>query len=354
MYKQTYHIILNSSLYEYKRPYKKHMKLIFCALSALLTFSILSAAIARAPAIAKIAFTSNRDGNFEIYIMNPDGSEQVNLTQHRATDYNPVWSPSGEQILFVSDRHGTKDLYLMDADGTNARKVFPKLVGRQHPTWSPDGKQFAYHRYDKIAIYVASSDGKDEKKLVSGLWPAWAPNGSEIAFVADENFALVANGVLQVENPKIQIINLQTHVEEVLLPGESLMFDPAWSANSTKIAFSWINLDAIPIAGKNIEDTSAVYVVNRDGSELKQIVDADDGATSHPIWAPQGDELVYEKQVREAIHLFKIALEGDISEQLTDQGDNFSPDWFDPAFALPVSPQPQLLTTVWGKMKIGD
>ena len=330
------------------------MKFIFYAFSALLAFGIFSVTFAKAPATAKIVFSSNRDGNFEIYIMNPDGSDQTNLTEHRDTDYNPVWSPTGEQILFVSDRHGTKDLYLMNADGTNVRKVFQKLVGRQHPTWSPDGKQFAYHRYDKLAIYVASSDGKDEEKLVSGLWPVWSPNGSEIAFVGDEKFELVANGVLQVENPKIQIINLQTHAEEILLPGKHLMFGPAWSPNSTKIAFSWINLDAFPIAGKNIEDTEAVYVVNRDGSELKQIVDANDGATSHPIWGPQGNELVYEKQIRETIHLFKIAWDGGTSEQLTDTSDNFGADWFDPAFALPVSPQPQLLTTVWGKMKIGN
>ena len=350
MYKQTIPHYTELHLINTKNP----MKSILCALTALLTFSILSASSAKAPTTAKIAFTSNRDGNFEIYTMNLDGSEQVNLTQDRAFDYNPVWSPTGEQILFVSDRHGTRDLYLMNADGTNVRKVFQNLVGRQHPTWSPDGKQLAYHRYDKIAIYIASSAGKDEEKLVSGLWPVWSPNGSEIAFVGDENFELVANGVLQVESPKIQIINLQTHAEEILLPGENLMFGPAWSPNSTKIAFSWIKLDAIPIAGKNIEDNEAVYVVNRDGSELKQLVDSDDGPTSHPIWAPRGDELIYEKLVRESVHLYKIALDGGPSEQLTDKGDNFSADWFDPAFALPVSPQPQLLTTVWGKMKIGD
>ena len=329
------------------------MKYIFYALSALLTFSILSITFAKAPTTAKIVFSSNRDGNSEIYTMNPDGSEQVNLTKHRASDYNPVWSPTGEQILFVSDRHGTKDLYLMNADGTNVRKVFKKLVGRQYPTWSPDGKQFAYHRFDKLAIYVASRDGKNEKELASGLWPVWSPNGSEIAFVADEKFVFLAEGVLQVENAKIQIINLQTNAQEALLPGKRLMFSPAWAPNSHKIAFSWINLDPINLlAGKDPADAEAVYVVNRDGSGLKQIVDADDAATSNPIWAPPGDELIYEKEVREDTHLFKIALDGDVSEQLTQQGDNFGGDWFDPEFALPVLPQPQLLTTVWGKLKV--
>ena len=333
---------------------KNSMKPISYALGVLLVLGILSAAFAKAPVTAKIAFTSNRDGNPEIYIMNPDGSEQTNLTQHNAVDYSPAWSPTGEQILFVSDRHGTRDLYLMNSDGTNVRKVFNKLVGRQHPTWSPDGKQFAYHRFNKLVIYIASSDGKNDKKLTNGLWPVWSPDGTEIAFVADEKFAIIADRVLQVENSKIQIINLQTNVEETLLPEEKLMLGPAWSPNGTKIAFSWVNPDALPIAGKDIGDTEAIYIVNRDGSGLKQIVDADDTAASNPIWAPQGNELVYEKKVFEDKHLFKIDLSDGASKQLTHKGDNSSADWFDPMFALPVSPQPQLLTTVWGKIKIGD
>lgn len=327
------------------------MKLICYALSLLLIFGILSVALAARPATAKIVFTSTRGDNSEIYIMNPDGSEQINLTQHRASDSDPVWSPTGTQILFVSDRAGTKDLYLMNADGTNVRKVFRRLVGRAHPTWSPDGKQIAYHRFDKLSIYIASSDGKDDEKLVDGLWPAWSPNDSEIIFIADEKFAVVGDKRLQAENPRVQITHLQTNEEEILLPGKSLMFSPAWAPDSTQIAFSWINLDAIPVedllAGKNAGDTMGIYVVNRDGSGLKEIVAGDDGAALNPTWSPRGDELIYDQHSQ----LFKIAADGGIPERLTHRGNNSDADWFDPAFALPVSPQPHLLTTVWGKLK---
>ena len=74
----------------------------------------------------KTLFTSARDGSYDIYIMNPDGSEQVNLTQHPAADVSAVCSPTGEQILFVSDRGGKRGLYLMDPDGTHVRRVFKK------------------------------------------------------------------------------------------------------------------------------------------------------------------------------------------------------------------------------------
>ena len=331
------------------------MKLICYPLSTLLIFGILSVTLAAAPTTTKIVFTSKRGGNSEIYTMNPDGSEQTNLTQHRASDYHPIWSPTGDQILFVSDRAGTKGLYLMNPDGTNVHKVFRRLASREHPTWSPDGKQIAYHRFSKLAVYIASSDGRDEEKLVAGLWPAWSPNGSEITFIADENFAVVGDGRLRGGNPRIQLIHLQTSVEEILLPGKKLMFAPAWAPDSTRIAFSWVNLDAIPVedllAGKNAGDTMGIYVVNRDGSGLQEIVAGDDGTASNPTWSPRGDELIYDKRIREVSQLFKIASGGGIPEQLTHRGNNSQADWFDPAFALSVSPHPHFLTTVWGKLK---
>ena len=100
------------------------MKRLCYVISIFLIFAPLSAVLAKAPETAKVVFTSRRDGNFEIYSMNPDGSDQANLTQHRANDASPVWSPTGEQILFTSDRDGVEDLYLMDADGRNVRQVF--------------------------------------------------------------------------------------------------------------------------------------------------------------------------------------------------------------------------------------
>lgn len=299
-------------------------RIILYTLSTLLVLGILSTTLAKAPPTPKIVFTSNREGNFEIYTMNPDGSEQMNLTEHRADDYDPVWSPTGKQILFVSDRHRMRDLYLMNADGTNVRKVFEKLVGREHPTWSPDGKQFAYHRFNKLAIYVASSAGENEEKLTNGLWPAWSPDGSEIAFVADDAFVVAADRHLQAEMPRIQIINLQTEEEEILLPGKNLMFDPDWSPDSTKIAFSWINIDAIPIAdllaGKDARNSMKIYLVKRDGSGLREIADGDKGATSNPTWSPRGNELIYVQRIREVRQIFRIAADGGIPEQLTRQG----------------------------------
>ena len=71
---------------------------------------------AQAPETPKIAFTSSREGNRDIYLMNPDGTQQVKITNHRAHDNMPAWSPTGEQILFASDRDKQQlhwDIYLI-------------------------------------------------------------------------------------------------------------------------------------------------------------------------------------------------------------------------------------------------
>ena len=323
------------------------MKRLWHALSIFLIFAPLSVVLAKAPETPKIVFSSNREGNSEIYIMNPDGSDQINLTQHRAKDTSPIWSPTGEQILFTSDRGGIEDLYLMDPDGTNVRQVFKKLIGREHPTWSPDGKALAYHRFHTFSIYIASSDGSDEEELTEGLSPAWSPNGSEIAFMGGK-FELL-DGKPVVVNPKIQIINLQTHVEEDLPSEKIMMSHPAWGPDSTQIAFS--GMIARDPVNKKAKPTIDIYVVNRDGTGLKKIAAGDVGRSLYTTWSPHGNALIYNKWVHDASQLFKIALEGGVPEQLTHRGNNGNANWFDPAFALPVSPQSSLLTTTWGKLK---
>ena len=99
--------------------------------------------------------------HYDVFIMNPDGSGQVNLTQHPADDLQAVWSPRGDQILFVSDQKGgIDDLYLMNPDGSNVRRVFKgnNYTNKSNPTWSPDGNQIAYSAIDwngsRSTVYV--------------------------------------------------------------------------------------------------------------------------------------------------------------------------------------------------------
>ncbi len=98
----------------------------------------------------RIAFETNRDGNLEIYSMNPDGTSQVNLTNDSAEDTDPVWSPDGTRIAFVKASEGHRNVYVMDEDGGGQTNLTPGAVttgqGNEgvNPTWSPDGTRIAY------------------------------------------------------------------------------------------------------------------------------------------------------------------------------------------------------------------
>ncbi|MCY3721442.1 MAG: hypothetical protein OXG97_04405, partial [Candidatus Poribacteria bacterium] len=89
-------------------------------------------------------------------------------------------------------------------------------------------------------------------------------------------------------------------------------------------------------------------IINRDGTGLVQLVDEAGPQAADAVWSPQGDALLYIHRHRQ---VFKIGIDNKQVEQLTHIGINFLGDWFDPAYALPVSPRPQLLTTMWGKLK---
>ena len=118
------------------------MKLQDVLILCCLIFGLLCPVSAKQLSSEKIVFASNRDGNWEIYMMNPDGTRQERLTYDRAVDCDPVISPTGNQILFNSNRGGTRDLYLMDVDGRNVRPLFGFTEAyRTHPAWSPNGRE---------------------------------------------------------------------------------------------------------------------------------------------------------------------------------------------------------------------
>ena len=330
---------------------------VFAILNVLILNVSVCSVFATAPTTAKILFTSSRDGNYEVYMMNPDGSEQVNLTQHRANDLNAVWSPAGDKILFASDRDGgIRDLYLMDPSGSNVRPVFTRKRKsyRDSPTWSPDGKQIAYVHLNwngvRFHIYVATLGAQKEKRLVEGRRPAWSPDGTEIAYITYTGDAR-----------RITFIDIRTQKQKHLLSRKATPWQnhPFWSATGSKLAFSW-NKNPFPrlLPGDRFPpgwiDSETIYIVNRDGTDLQQPLNETGPRAQYPVLSPDGEEVLYTQEINGRLQLFKLDVHSGIRMQLTRIGRvfeaNFGGDWFDPAL-LPVLPQSQLLSTVWGEIK---
>ncbi len=312
----------------------------------------ISPLFAKAPMTSKILFTSVRDGNYEIYVMNPDGSEEVNLTQHPANDQQAAWSPTGEQILFVSDRNGeVDDLYLMNADGSNVRRVFNEKRRRRRnkssPTWSPDGSQFAYGAVgwnsSMSTIYIATLGKEKEKEFViGGTDPAWSPDGTEIACIIDE---------------RLTFVNLHTQSQTRFLPHKAIQWqsDPSWSATGDKLVFSGNNHPFPAAEDRHLHnewiDKNTIFIVNSDGTGLHQLVDEAGRYAWAPELSPDGRYVLYTRPINGQHEILKIDVRSGIQTQLTHKTWNFGGDWFNPMYALPVSPEQHFLTATWGEVK---
>ena len=119
----------------------------------------------------KIAFSSDRDGNFEIYTMNADGTNQTNISNNDAYNHYPSWSPDGTKIAFESDIDVQigYNIYVMDIDGSNITRLTTNNDAYdQYPSWSPDGTKIAFYSGDSIfssQIYTMNSDGTNQTRV---------------------------------------------------------------------------------------------------------------------------------------------------------------------------------------------
>ena len=182
-----------------------------------------------------IAFTSRRDGDAEIFVMNADGSAQTKLTDSPADDTEPAWSPDGERIAFTSRRDGDAAIYAMDADGRRVERITQSRQPDTHATWSPDGGTLAFQRGvgTRSDVYVIDLRTRRTAKIVDRdlpvAHPVWAPDGSEVAF----------------ESPQPDDLEIYRHV--VLDPVRVAVRQrtknsidearPAWSPDGLELAF---------------------------------------------------------------------------------------------------------------------
>jgi TolB protein len=131
--------------------------------------------------------------NWDIYVMDADGSRIVRLTYNPASDGQAAWSPDGSRIAFGTDRNGSSDIYLMDTNGTDQVPLLSGPANDEQPAWSPDGNRIAFvsDRGGNWDLYVIDADGSNIEKLTTGTakegHPAWSPDGNRIAFTSDRD-----------------------------------------------------------------------------------------------------------------------------------------------------------------------
>jgi Tol biopolymer transport system component len=178
----------------------------------------------------RMSFVSSRGGNFDLYVMNADGTNVVRLTDHPANDFDPMWMPDGQSLIFSSERDSRSDLYRLWLKDRRVDRLTNHFVGRAiMPSVSPDGKSVAFAaqtlqrlQFWEFQIHVLDlATGKTRALDNSGgaCWPSWSPDGQ-----------LIANVLLAKEPSTIQIRNADGGgARELASRSETVVLLPDWS-----------------------------------------------------------------------------------------------------------------------------
>jgi Tol biopolymer transport system component len=242
-----------------------------------------SSAAAVGTDIGRIAYTSDRTGDDEIFTARVDGYGEQNLTNSPGVDQSPAWSPDGSQIAFVSDRSGRMDLWVMNWDGGDPHQVTDGDASSSdfEPAWSPDGTRLVFSSSRGDGSYhlwtVDLADGSLRQLTAGwGTQPSWSPDGTRIAYSGTS---------------EIRVVNADGSGDQQLTscacsgPAGSA----AWSRDGSFLVFGRYDDDW------QTTDVRQLYYVGASGGEGVPLTS---GAfyNDHPSFSPDGSMLLFQRQ----------------------------------------------------------
>ncbi|MFC2103205.1 hypothetical protein ACFLSS_02130, partial [Bacteroidota bacterium] len=269
-----------------------------------------------------IAFTSDRDGNLEIYLMNADGTSQINVTNSNAEDIAGRWSRDGNRLAFISTRDSGFEIYIMDViDITNGIFSEPQRITFHENmetsiTWSPNGTKIAFNTQvggvPGIYIYDLVNGGDFqhlETSPVDGFQPSWSPIENKIAFGSPTG-----------------LYTINTDGSELFLLTTEFVNVPVWSPDGSRIAY---------VAGSPDED---IYIINADGTG-NVCITTNPYHDFVPSWSPDGTMFVYEDERQGNDEIYTMDVDGSNVTRLTNIGTNTGPLWRPDPGTTPVKNQ---------------
>ncbi len=231
------------------------------------------------PEEGPIVFESDRGGHSDIWVMEADGSNAVNLTNDGIADVFPAWSSDGKKIAWTRGGRGPEgEIWVMDADGSGKTQITFNAFSDYNATWSPDGSRIAFRSFrgGNRDIYVMNSDGSGEQRLTddpaSDFGPDWSPDGTRIAWTS------IRNG-----HSAIYTMTADGGDVRKLTPDEMAAALPGWSPDGNRIVFADGFCDTC--------GESDVFVMNADGTGIMQITDSPENELGKS-WSRDGARVV--------------------------------------------------------------
>lgn len=260
--------------------------------------------------LTSIAFTSDRTGNKEIFVMDYDGANPRRVTGHRSTSMSPSWNGAGDTLAYTSFFNGPAALYLADLDSGRKRPLVTSGSLNSSPSFAPDGRQVAFARSvdGNVEVFTTDLSGGNLRRLThSGAIdtnPAWSPKGGEIAFTSG-----------RAGNPNIYLMDAEgTNVRRVSLEG-SYNDGAAWSPEGDLVAYASRRDGRFQIAVTNV-----VTLATR-------VLTGGPGENESPTFSPDGRKIAFVSRRTGKKHIWVMDLAGENLRQLTQEGNNDMPDW---------------------------
>jgi TolB protein len=263
---------------------------------------------------SKVAFSSDRTGTREIWLMDYDGYNQKQITVSKQLNLSPDLSPDGKKVVYTTYKiamEGSGQILVVYSIYDAKKYTFhARGTLNSAPAWSPDGGQIAFtsNVSGNAEIYVAGADGKNARQLTfhRGIdtSPAWNPASGQIAFTSDRS------GV-----PMIYIMNNDgTNERRLTFVGE-YNESASWSPNGSKLAY-------VSRSG-NIFD---IYVVEMDSGVVKRLTQSE-RSNENPCWSPDSRHIAFASNRTGKFQIWSMLYDGTKLRQLTRDGNNTSPSW---------------------------
>jgi dipeptidyl aminopeptidase/acylaminoacyl peptidase len=262
-----------------------------------------------ARSVPSIAYQSRAQGDsrWYIYVMSSDGGERTRLVEGQSGFLSaPTWSPDGSRIAFASDVDGVPDIWVMDIDGENLVNITNHDAKDHSPAWSPDGEWIAFSSVrDSLywELYLMRPDGSDVQRLTwwedaSDLSPTWSPDGTRLAFASkrDGNWEIYT-----MDRDGSNLMRLTDHPDDDT--------NPAWSPDGSRIAFV-----------STRDGYAEIYVIPVGGGEAKNISNAPFSTEHGPTWSPDGGRIAFYSDRDGEWDIYIMASDGSDAVKLT--GDN--------------------------------
>ncbi len=271
-----------------------------------------------------IVFQSDIDGDYEIYLLTMKGVKK--LTDNNWNDENPKWSPDGTKIGFTANPDGKYEIFVMDADGRNLVQLTTNLqnpIGHAGHNWHPDGKRIAY-TIERRKGFRKSHDMKMVNILTKKIEPL-APSLKGKAAIPDFSpiEPLLGITVKRTIGWDVAVFDLRTKELSILTEGGDTC-RPHFSWDGTKIAY----------VSSETDGKGDIWLMNPDGSHQTRLTERNEHHDYFPAWSPDdrfvvfSSTLSYNKKLKGDWGLFLVRVDNkEVTLLLDSPGGDLFPDW---------------------------